>query len=759
MLVVNHETSSSTTINAVCAQKITISGVVQGVGFRPFVYRLAQKHNVSGWVNNQGNHLIIFCQGFRKNIGSFNNDLKTSSPKLAKITNIQFETSLPKKEIEAFTIKTSTEDFNDIFCANDYALCENCKQELFDKNNRRYLHPFISCSECGPRHSITTQFPFDRKNTSYDNFSLCNKCREEYSDPKNRRFHTQNICCNDCGPEYVMQINENKYSNIKDILSHTEKLLNDGKILAIKCTSGYRLFCDANNSKAINVLRLKKHRPQKPLALMFPEDEKLNLLRNYVEISQKQKVLLKDIRRPIVLLNNRPRKSLLNNISDNLSNVGVMLPGNGFEHLLLNHVNKPLVATSANLTNQPIISDTDIAKKELAALCDAFIHHNLDIENSLDDSIFLENLAPARLARGFSPLEFWLPYNLPEPVAALGSQMKNTVALAWKNRIVISAHNGNLENYETSQFCLRRLNNLEKIYQVKAKNYLVDAHPDHSAKMLFKIKHKKSIEIYHHHAHASAIKIFMPKNEPALIFTWDGTGSGVNNELWGAETFFGDIGNWKRVASFKPFLLPGGTLAIEQPWRVALSLCLHSKVEFPFDKPTLPLVKQQWEKRINSPATSSIGRLFDAAAALLGLIQESNFDAQAAMYLEAAATSKTNNYISLPILQLNELHQIDWSPLVTMLLDDTQTIAYRATVFHNSLVNALCQQTTLFAKKYRIINIGLSGGVFQNQLLTIKTKYQLEIMGFCVHVCEKIPSNDANISLGQILEYAAKHEI
>lgn len=753
------ETSTSEIADNNRAYEITISGIVQGVGFRPYAYRLAVKHNISGWVKNQGNHLVIFCQGQSENINNFKNAIRESPPALAEISHIHSERAGQKKEIKEFTIKNSSESPNDIFCANDYALCDNCKLELFDKNNRRFCHPFIGCSDCGPRHSITSHYPFDRKNTSYQAFPLCEQCQQEYLNPGNRRFHTQNICCNSCGPQYLMQIDKLYIDNIHDILSQAEKLLRRGKILAIKGTSGYRLFCDATNDRAVATLRSRKNRPNKPLALMFPEESGLKSLKNYVEINLAQEKLLKDIRRPIVLLKIKSENTRLENISDSLNTVGAMLPSNGFEHLLLKQINSPLVATSANLTNQPIIFNTESAKKELATLCDAYIHHNLDIKNPLDDSVYQENLTPVRLGRGFSPLEFHLPYTIKKPVAAFGSQMKNTVALAWGNRVVISAHNGELDDYETWQFCLERLNQLEKLYQVHAQRYLTDAHPGYTVKSHFTKNKINTTNIYHHHAHASAIKYFMPKNEHALVFTWDGTGFGENNELWGAETFFGEIGDWKRIASYNPFRLPGGTLAIKQPWRVALSLCLHSKKEFPYKKSELTIVRQQWKKIVNSPTTSSIGRLFDGAAALLGLIQESSFDAQAAMYLEAAATSKTEDSISLPLAKNNGILQTDWQPLIELLLDNRVSVAYRATVFHNSLVNNIRQQVILFSKQYKVKNIGLSGGVFQNQQLLSKTKSQLESLGYDVYACEKIPTNDANISLGQILEYAANHEI
>ena len=753
------ETSPRKAINSYSANTITISGVVQGVGFRPYIYRLAMKNKINGWVKNQGNNLVIFCQGTSLDIDNFKNEIKHSPPSLSKISDIQIKASTLKKEIQDFSINESSENYSDIFCANDFALCENCKHELFDKNNRRYLHPFIGCTDCGPRHAITSHFPFDRKNTSYASFPLCDQCQTEYSDPNNRRFHAQNICCNHCGPQYYMQINEHYYGDIKDILFQAKKLLNSGKTLAIKCSSGYRLFCDAANNNAVETLRLRKNRPHKPLALMFPEHNELSLLKKYVHINQKQEQLLTGLKRPIVLLKKISQEKSYENISNNLGTLGVMLPASGFEQLLLSHINKPLVATSANLTNQPIIANTEIATKDLKTLCDAFIHHNLDVKNPLDDSVFLENLTPVRLARGFSPLEFDLPYTLKEPIAAFGSQMKNTVALAWRNRVVISAHNGNLDNYESWQFCLERLHQMEKIYQIKAQHYLLDAHPDNSAKSHFTKTKELTTEIFHHYAHASVVKYFMPKDESSLVFTWDGTGFGEDNELWGAETFIGKIGNWKRIASFKPFKLPGGTLAIKQPWRIALSLCLHSNNNFLFKTPELALVKQQWGKDINSPVTSSIGRLFDGAAAILGLIQETSFDAQAAMYLEEAATSNTKDFISLSIIQSNNLYQTDWKPLINSLLDNTVSVAYRATVFHNSLVNNVRQQVMLFSKQYGAKKIGLSGGVFQNQQLFTKTKNQLEILGYEVYACEKVPANDASISLGQILEYAASHEI
>ncbi len=733
----------------VIAQQLHITGRVQGVGFRPFVYRLANKCQLSGNIKNCGSHVDILIQGNKENIKHFLSEIHQTLPSLAKIEKLAIKKTTPTSNIKSFVIEKSLHHKSiKINPLKDYAVCETCLTEFNDPNNRRFQYAFISCTNCGPRYSISRHFPLDRKNTSFSKFPPCQQCQNEYNDAENRRFHAQNISCPICGPKLTI-------SGHDEIRQHCINPLLAGAIVCIKGTSAYRLYCDATNKMAVAKLRNFKHRPDKPFAVIYPSNDDLRLAKKDLSLHDKNLDFLQKTTRAIVLVPEKKSSQLAENVAPNLTMIGIMLPASGFEHLLLNNINRPLVATSANLSGESIIGEATVAEKKLSHLCHTFIHHNLDIQHALDDSVFKvrpNNTLPIRLSRAYAPHEYPLPFVLDEPVLAFGSQTKNTITLAWKNRAIISQHLGDMHNFNVWKTALKQIESFQKMFGVEVRRYLVDAHPAYTAHQWVKNNKLSYNKILHHHAHASALFFEYQPLAPLLVFTWDGTGYGDNGLLWGGETFYGSPSAWVHVASIKPFKLPSGEKAIKEPWRIAASLCWQAGQNYAGKQKYAENLRNLWQTNTNCPLSSSVGRLFDAAAVLLGLLDIVSYDGQAAMQLEAMATCNTTDFVKPTIKET----LFDWQPLFLILQDISLTVAYRATVFHNSLAHLVLHQTILLSEKYEFDQVGLTGGVFQNSLLTSLSKGLLIKQGYSVLLNKTLPANDASISLGQVMEYGMR---
>lgn len=740
--------------NNILTKEIQIDGVVQGVGFRPYIYRMAQAHSIRGYVNNSGASVRIFAQGPSTNINAFIKTIELDPPALAEIKSIEHSSIDTKSEYDNFVIQASDKNSQYIHSMQDYAICDNCLNEFHNPKDRRYRYPFISCTDCGPRYSVLKSFPFDRNNTSYIDFTPCKLCQIEYDDPSNRRFHAQNISCPQCGPQLKLHVDKKSINST--VIQNCTDLLAQGKILCIKGTSGYRLYCDAESVTTIDKLRKRKNRPDKPLAVMFPDEDDLLLIKQQLKLDKKLLEKIKQNSRPIVLLHKSSVHSLPDNISPGLDKVGVLLPGNGIEYDLLKQMGRPLIATSANVVGNNILIDEQLAEEKLKHIADGFLHHNLTIQRGLDDSVITAH-SPIRLGRGMAPQEYTLPFHLYEPILALGAQDKNTVTLAWENRAVCSQHLGDMQNYEAWKNTLQQIDFLQNLYKIKPTKYLIDAHPGYTSHQWIKNNKLPHSEIQHHYAHASALYFEHEISSPMLVFTWDGTGYSLNKSLWGGETFLGQPGAWQHMSSIRKFKLPGGEQAIKEPWRIAASLCWHTNKTFGYSTDQQENIKKAWNSNLNCPVTSSVGRLFDAAASILGLIEKSSYDGQAAMLLEANATHNTEDIIPLR-LQKNSanLLELDWEPLIKFLQNSNSTLSYRATVFHNSLVDVILQQCILFSKNTTFKHIGFTGGVFQNTLLKSKVEDKLKVNGWAPLFNKILPANDANISLGQIIEYGMK---
>jgi len=738
-------------IDIVCFH-IIITGFVQGVGFRPFVYRLANELQIKGFVSNNTGQVTIAAEANRQKLELFCERLLSQAPVNAKPV-IQSVNEMSFVNYDGFSIKKSNGLIkSDIHILPDLPVCEQCIEELFDKNNRRYLYPFINCTQCGPRYSIITSLPYDRKNTSMQSFKLCSDCENEYLAFNNRRFHAEPIACKNCGPVLNFVDDKQNISGNKFSLEACIESLNAGKVVAVKGVGGYHLMCDATSSAAITLLRSRKQRLDKPFAILMEKPK----LENYVDVTKQELILLQQSGRPIILLKRNSYNNLPNNLAPGINRLGVMLPNTPLQHLICFYFQKPLVATSANISGEPIVTENTEATKRLAKLCDAFLHNDRIIIRPADDSVMSHNNVESqvlRTGRGLAPTELSLPFKLGQPVLAVGGHMKNTIALAWNNRLLISAHNGDLGSLRSYQTFQQAITDLQQLYQVKAEVIICDAHPSYSSTQWANESGLPLVKTYHHYAHASSLVLENPESSNWLIFSWDGIGLGADGTLWGGETLLGRPGNWQRVVSFKTFRLPGGEKTSRESWRVAASLCWQSDIDFEINNVHLKYLKILLQKNINCPECSAAGRLFSAAASMLGLVEYEGFEGHGPMLLEALAETTHADAITLPITKGGDVDRIDWRPLILMLNDKTLSKAYRARCFHESMAQCISRLSVQYKEEDKNLTIGLSGGVFQNQLLVHLIRKRLDEYNLNIVLPVSIPVNDGGLCTGQIIEY------
>jgi hydrogenase maturation protein HypF len=778
------------------AQRIVVAGRVQGVGFRPFVYRLAQRYGLAGWVKNATGRVEIHAEGPDGALRAFAQALIAEAPALAQPRLLAAEPAAPRAHAR-FEIAASGAGEADIHVPPDFYACDECVRELHDPDGRRHRYPFINCTQCGPRYTLVERLPYDRPNTTMAGFALCPDCRREYENPLDRRFHAEPIACPACGPRLTFRDASGEITDTASALAACVAALRAGRIVAVKGIGGYHLMCDARNDAAVARLRARKPRPHKPLAAMFPwrGADGLEAVREATMPDVEQARLLRDPMRPIVLVEKRaalfpptalspahggegkgegeagptdaltPSLSLkaegglvARNISDNiapgLKEVGCFLPYSPLHHVLLDDFDRPLVATSGNISGEPVLTDKAEAEARLQHVAEAFLHHDRPIARPADDPVYrviAGHPRPLRLGRGVAPLELELPLTLAEPVLAVGGHMKNTVALAWGRRCVLSPHIGDLDAPRALAVFEQVIADLQRLYGVAARRVVCDVHPGYASTRFAKKLGLPLTPVFHHHAHAAAVAGEYPEIERWLVFAWDGVGYGEDGTLWGGEALLGQPGSWQRVASFRPFRLPGGEKAGREPWRSAAALCWETGTEWHACPENTELLYAAWQKRMNAPQTSAVGRLFDAAAALTGLNHKSSFEGQGPMLLEAAATE--GEALALPLVRAAAGRwETDWSPLPPMLMDEARTVGERAAAFHASLAGALLTQAENVRAERGAFAVGLTGGVFQNRRLAEAALRLLADAGFEVMWGENIPANDAGISFGQVIE-------
>lgn len=743
------------------AIRIVLEGHVQGVGFRPFVHRLAEHFGLTGSVRNRVGHVEIVVCGSELALTAFRHDVVAKAPPLARPRIVSCERTAAPAE-QGFAILASAADgYARVSVPADCFLCEDCRHELDDPGNRRHGYPFINCTQCGPRYTLITAMPYDRVNTSMAAFDLCAACRAEYENPSDRRYHAEPIACADCGPQVTWRAGEDAGRAGTAALKAAVSALRAGRIVAVKGIGGYHLLCDATNEVAVATLRKRKQRPCKPLAVMVPTagDDGLDSVRRLASPTPEELAALADPARPVVLVTVRPDTGLAAGIAPGLGEIGLFLPYSPLHQLLLDALAVPLIATSANLSGEPVLTDNVDAEMRLAGIADAFLHHDRPIVRPADDSVgrrIAGHVRPIRLGRGQAPLEMELPWSQPEPLIALGGQMKATVTLSWDRRAVVAPHIGEMDSPRSLDVLQRVVLDLQSLYGVEARVLACDAHPGYTTHRWAQRQPQPTLPVSHHRAHASALVAEAGAAGPWLVFTWDGTGYGDDGTLWGGEALYGDAGAWSRAASLRPFRLPGGDRAGREPWRSAAALHWACGRPWAGAPPEAGLAARAHQRGINSPTTSAAGRVFDAAAAMLTGRHSVSYEAEGPMRLEALCTSP-GEATALPLDRGEDgVLRSDWSPLLPLLADSHRSVAKRAVDFHASMARVIVDQAIRLRETATVRRVGLTGGVFQNRVLTELAIAGLESAGFSVFLPRRLPCNDAALSLGQAAEIAAR---
>lgn len=751
--------------------RVIITGVVQGVGFRPTAKKLAIEKGITGSIRNLSGRVELRAQLPLPDLRLFVSDIISRLPRAAAVAQVHYERCESSSEIVGFQILSSSTSLpGRSHFPLDLTPCPSCQEEYENQKDRRYGYAFINCSECGPRYTLIRELPFDRHNTSMHIFKPCPDCVQEYLCDSDRRLHSQSICCPQCGPtlrfsSYTDSDPDPRHSpkttlENKDALAQSVRALIKGDILAVKGIGGVHLYCDARNDQAVRELRKRKTRPDKPFAVMLPatKGKASGLLAEITNLEEAEFDLLIKQERPIVIANKSPHYRLAPSVTGRINRIGIILPSSPLHEALLADFDGPLVCTSANHAGQPLIIDDE--DPSLRILADHVLGHDRQILRSAEDSVYLHierQPRPLRNGRGSSPKELPLNFQLPEPLLALGSENKNCIAVGVESSAFLSPHIGTINTIEMLGRFEESFYDIQTLIGVRPKTIVCDSQPNSILRQWAKEQNLELVSAFHHHCHASALFTEHAETQPLLAFTWDGIGYGLNQQFWGGEAFWGTPGQWQHVGSIKPFKLLGGDIASRAPWRSALSICWETGLNWESNRSSAVL-KDIWAKSIQSPYTSSVGRLFDAAAAIIGLCETSTFEAQAAMLLEQTA-SFTHHFIPLPMSEDDRgIIAIDWQPLFSVLLDHKRSQEERASLFHSSLAQAISKQTLCISKKFQTHTVGLTGGVFQNRLLTEQTLFLLEKSGFKVLLHERIPTNDANIAYGQIAEYALRRD-
>lgn len=781
---------------------VTIKGLVQGVGFRPFIFNLAQELAVKGFITNTSDGVIMAVEG--DSLDLFLDRVRSDAPPLARIMSIDIS-PMKFSGFPDFSIRESSGAGGFTLLSPDISVCNDCLDELLDRKDRRFLYPFINCTNCGPRYSITTTVPYDRANTTMNTFRMCKDCRTEYHDPGNRRFHAQPNACPLCGPqqELIVLADGIKVSEKDNPVEKTKELLSQGKVIAIKGLGGFHIACDATNREAVLKLRERKRRSNKPFALMAPD---IDTIKKYCSVSDDEEKLLLSNKRPIVLLLKRDDLALSEEIAPNNRHLGFMLPYTPLHYLLFHFPDcekanssdtnlSVLVMTSGNLTEEPIVHDNNEAYQKLSSIADAFLVHNRDIFMRVDDSVIkvreqapesdsqnplLKKYGPGpmlffiRRSRGYVPETIPLFEDGPE-VLGCGADLKNTFTITKGAYAIPSQHIGDMENYETLRFFEETLKNLKSVYRAEPEAVAYDLHPHYmstqwalrmGALRLGEQDSSRSLKLFglqHHYAHIGSVMAENGFRGKVIGVAFDGNGYGQDGSLWGGEFLIADIDGYKRAGHIKYTPLPGGEMAAREPWRMAISYLKEAAADEIMDyigptgfiekygKDLVDRIIKLASDRTFSPLSSSAGRLFDAVAALMGICDRNTFEGEAAIALESMVMAGIEEYYPVDI-SFKDPIEIDFSNAVLKIINDMESHTDRrliATRFHNTVASAVIVVVLKLSLVNNIRKVVLSGGVFQNCYLMGKVADNLRAEGLSVYINEIVPCNDAGISLGQ----------
>jgi hydrogenase maturation protein HypF len=754
-------------------KKLRVSGIVQGVGFRPFIYRLALKHRLGGYVLNTSRDVEMEIEGHPDSLEAFLNDLISETPVLASLREVVAEDALPVGERDFSILESLEAGATAAVIPADVALCRDCAGEINDPQDRRYLYPFTNCTNCGPRFSIIKNVPYDRAQTTMAHFTMCDDCRKEYQDPLDRRFHAEPTACPVCGPHLWLEYQGQRFEAgawETGVLAKAGELLRAGRILAVKGLGGFHLACDAGCEAAVALLRRRKGRQDKPLAVMVRD---LEVAAQIAELTEADKKLLATPASPIVLVRQRPAAGLASGLAPGNKYLGLMLPYTPLHLLLLQHSPPVLVMTSGNRSEEPLAFTNEAARQNLKDLADAFVLHNRDIKVPCDDSVVraLPGNSPMilRRARGYVPIDVPLPLTCQEVILGVGAQDKNTFCIAWEETALLSQHIGDLDTVETLDYYRLAIEHFKELSQRQPDIAAHDLHPAYlSTRYAQELSGVRLMGVQHHHAHIASCLAENGRTEPCLGLAFDGTGYGPDGTIWGGEILLADLAAYRRLGHLAAVRLPGGDSAVRHPGKMALSYLHAAYGSKAFPKAEeLGLEFSELEKQIlarqlatgwHSPWTSSAGRLFDAVAATLNICRERTYEGQPALELEMAATDSEQGYYHLELGHDKDHVVVDTISLFRQVVEDyfqgtpVDRVAAR---FHESLARA-GEQVCLDQRERSGLNlVALSGGVWQNVPLFTRCRQRLTQAGFEVLYHRQVPPNDGGIALGQAAVAAA----
>ena len=743
------------------ARFLRVKGVVQGVGFRPFVYRLAERHSLGGWVRNVAGTVEIHVEGAEDELDLFQEELCRETPSIARIDALELTELLPQG-VPDFTIAESTDADGIRPVTPDLAICADCEAELFRASDRRFRHPFITCTNCGPRYTIVRSLPYDRERTSMSVFRRCPRCDTEYTRPSDRRYHAETVACPDCGPGvWLVSASGTALSGGDSAICDAAECLRQACVVAIRGVGGFHLACDATSELAVERLRQRKQRDAKPFAVMV---RTIAEARAIARISAAEERLLTGTERPVVILERKAGCHIAPSVSPGLGTVGVMIAYTPMHHLLLEAAGRPLVMTSGNVSDEPIAIGNEEALTRLGDIVDLFLLHDREIISRIDDSVArVVDGAPLllRRARGYAPLGIELPVASPKTLLAVGPHLKNTFTLVRGSTAHVSPHVGDLDSLESLEHFREMLDRYQDLFRITPEVVVRDLHPGYlSSRIAEELELDGLVSVQHHHAHVAAVAAEHGVTAPVVGLAFDGTGLGDDGNVWGAEVLIADLCGYRRAAHLAYVPLPGGDLAAREPWRVALGyLSLKPEAADSFalafeniDAALMATAWRQIERRLNTPLASSMGRLFDAASAVLGIRRHASYEGQAAMELESLAASHTAHSLDFPVTRSNGTLVLDPLPLLTR-LGDLRIAGIDAgllsAMFHESVARAASIVALEVASDAGIDTVALGGGSFQNARLLSGIRSRLERRGLRVLVPRRLGPNDGAISYGQ----------
>jgi len=755
---------------AVSRKQIHIRGIVQGVGFRPFVYNLARKLRLNGYVLNSSAGVVIEVEGENAELERFVRELSADAPPLALIEDVVIS-GMAAAGYDGFVIRESLDEPGKLAPVSpDVSTCDDCMRDFRSPGNRRYGYPFTNCTNCGPRYTITRKVPYDRPLTTMACFAMCAQCLREYEDPADRRFHAQPNACPECGPSLALVAEPSgahQFGPSLPAIREVRRMLREGKILAIKGLGGFHLACDPTNEAAVRLLRERKKRSDKPFALMVPD---VASAERFCIVSEASRAALVSPRRPIVILPRRPDGAMPAELAPGNNTLGVMLPYTPLHYLLFSDsLDQPpefsaLVMTSGNISEEPIVTGNREAVMRLGRIADAFLFHNRDIHTRVDDSvvrIFEERERVLRRSRGYAPYPVQLRFPVAE-ILACGAELKNTFCLTKEHHAFLSQHIGDLENYETLRFYQETLERMKELFRITPTAAAYDLHPMYlSTKLALDMTGVEKVGVQHHHAHIASCMAENGIADKVIGVAFDGTGFGTDGKIWGGEFLLADFTGFERRAHFRYIALAGGDTAVREPWRLALSYLLDT-FGAGMDGLDLPLfheipskkvaaVRSMIERAINTIPTSACGRLFDAVASIAGTRHQVNFEAQAAIELEMSAQAGVDAHYPFEISS-DDPWQIDMRPAIEEIVRDVLAAkprGYIAAAFHNTVAEIVAEVCQRLRAAEGIDRVCLSGGTFQNLYLLERAVARLRASRFEVFLHAKVPPNDGGISLGQ----------